>query len=78
MKENAQALADEEDKMVRLQLIVDGTAHLLMHGRFNREEVSEIIQQTRAKVLDLFPDKGNVYDLIYLPRFLRLFRDWGC
>ncbi len=77
MEENARALADEESKMLRLRLIVDGAAHLLMHGHFASEEVPEIIQQTRAKVLELFPDKGDLFDLIFLPRFMRLFRDWG-
>ncbi len=77
MEENAQALADEESKMLRLRLIVDRTAHLLMHGHLASEEVPKIIQQTRSKVLELFPDKGDQFDLIYLPRFMRLFRDWG-
>jgi hypothetical protein len=77
MEQDGQALADEESKMLRLRLIVDRTAHLLMHGHLASEQASEIIQQTRSKVLELFPDKGDLFDLIYFPRFMRLFRDWG-
>ena len=77
MDQTTQALQDEEEKINQLRLIVDRTAHLLMHGRYSAEEVPEVIQQARSKVLELFPDKGDLFDLIYLPRFMRLFRDWG-
>jgi hypothetical protein len=76
MEENPH-FVDEEDRMLQLRLIVDRTAHLLMHGQLDSEEVPKVIQQTRSKVLDLFPDKGDLFDLIYLPRFMRLYRDWG-
>ena len=77
IEERAQAFADEEGKMLRLRLIVDGAAHLLMHGRCSIQEVPEVIRQARMKVLELFPDKGELFDLIYAPRLMRLFRDWG-
>lgn len=77
MDQTTQALQDEEEKINQLRLIVDRTAHLLMHGYYSAKEVPEVIQQARSKVLELFPDKGDLFDLIYLPRFMRLFRDWG-
>ena len=77
MESNKQALRDEEQKIQKLRLIVDHTAHCLIHGCYSMEEVEGIILQTRSKVLELFPDKGELFDLIYPPRFRRLFREWG-
>jgi len=49
----------------------------LMHGRYSEAEVAELIEQTRGKVLELFPDKGELFDLVYPSRFMRLYRDWS-
>ncbi len=77
MDQDTQALRDEKEKMQRLRLIVDGTAHCLIHGDYSLEEVEGLILQTRSRVLELFPDKGELFDLIYPSRFRRLFRDWS-
>ena len=34
------------------------------------EEASELVAATRQFALDLFPDKGHTFDLLYRPRLL--------
>ncbi len=63
--------------MLRVRCIVDGAAHRIMHGNCTREQVSEIVEQARVRVLELFPHQGHVFDLIYRPRLTRLYEDWG-
>jgi hypothetical protein len=36
------------------------------------EEASELIAATRRFALNLFPDKGHTFDLIYRPRLQRI------
>lgn len=66
------ALADEERRMRRLRLLVDVTATVLRHRPISRSEASQAVEALRARVLALFPDKGDVFELIYRPRFQRL------
>ncbi len=36
------------------------------------EQASEMVAATRQFALDLFPDKGQTFDLIYRPRLQRI------
>ena len=65
-------LRDEERRMRRLRIIVDFAAFKLQVLPLSPAEAEALIQETRARVLSLFPDKGETFDLIYLPRFRRL------
>ena len=64
-------LIKEEKNMRRLRLIVNITeaVHLTL------EESFSLIENTKKTVLNLFPDKESVYDLIYTPRFLRIINE---
>lgn len=75
--QDIQALKAEEARIQRLRLIVDRTACSILHGRCSVQQVEDLIGQARDEVLELFPDKGELFDLIYRPRFTRLFQDWG-
>jgi|MudIll2142460700_1097286.scaffolds.fasta_scaffold347865_2 hypothetical protein len=73
--EKRAALADEERRMRRLKLLVDLTTVLLRHHPLSRAEAYQAVAELRARVVNLFPDKGEVFDLIYWPRFRRLIED---
>jgi len=76
--ERQQALREEEKKMRYLRFIVDLTRQILMEGKLTRDEAVMLISSTRRCVLKLFPDKGEVYDLIYAPRFEKILLErWG-
>lgn len=66
------ALADEGRRMHRLRLLVDLTTVVLREHPVSRDEALAVIEHLRTHVVALFPDKGDVFDLIYRPRFLRL------
>lgn len=77
-----QAIIEEEIRMTRLRARVDLTAYRLRHTNLSREEALALIERTREEVLELFPDKGHVFDLVLRPRFLRILEEramaeWG-
>jgi hypothetical protein len=67
----------EDVKMTLLRDIVDGAAKKLRRGRLTPEQTELLLEDIRNKALALFPDKGNVYDLIYDPRFRRIMDETG-
>lgn len=68
-------LADEEKRMRRLRLLVDLNQAVLMQANLTLREAFEIMRSTKNAALALFPDKGDVFDLIYAPRFKRIIRE---
>lgn len=68
-------IREEEEKMKLLKTIVDLTVAILVQGQISRTEALDLIQATKRKVLSIFPDKEETYNLIYQPRFERLLRE---
>jgi len=66
------ALREEQKKMRYLRFIVDLTRQILLESQLTRDEAVMLISSTRRCVLKLFPDRGEVYDLIYAPRFEKI------
>ncbi len=69
-------IREENQRMRILRVIVDLTTVILMQGNVSRQEALDLIQATKQKILQLFPDKQATYDLIYKPRFERLLRQF--
>ena len=67
-------IREENRRMRILRIIVDLTTVILMQGDITRQEALDLIQSTKKKILQLFPDKEATYNLIYKPRFERLLR----
>jgi len=70
MKE--ELIKEEEKNMRRLRLIVDLTQAVLMQSDLTLRDALDLMGNTRKAVLNLFPGKEFVYDLIYTPRFKRI------
>lgn len=68
----ATALADEGRRLRQLRMVVDLTTNVLMQGRLPRHEAEDLVTAARRRILELFPDKQDTYDLILAPRFARL------
>jgi hypothetical protein len=68
-------LVEEEKRMRRLRWIVDLNQAVLMQTDLTLREAFDIIQDTKRAALALFPDKGDVFDLVYTPRFKRIIRE---
>jgi len=67
------ALQDEEKRIRILRFVVDlNLAVLMQQADLTLREAFEIMKNTKQAALNLFPDKGQVYELIYAPRFRRI------
>ena len=72
MKHDSEAVAAEELKLRRLRFAMDLTAALLWQAELSLEEARDVVAHAKAKALELFPDKGETFDLIYGSRFRRI------
>ncbi len=72
MDAREEAVVEEQGRLRRLRVLVDFTAHVLAQARLTRAEGEALVAATRRRVLELFPDKGETFDLILAPRFSRL------
>jgi hypothetical protein len=66
------ALAEEERRADALRRTVDVACALLRQARLPRDDAEEIVAFTRSRVLELFPGKEDVFDLVLAPRFARI------
>ena len=67
------AAVDEERRRVReLRASVDLTCAVLRQSPLSREEADELVVAMRRKAVELFPEKGEVFDLVLAPRFRRI------
>ena len=58
--------------MRELRTSVDLACAVLRQGRVSRAEADELAAAVRHKALELFPDKGHVFDLVLAPRLQRI------
>ena len=65
-------ILEENRKVRRLQIVVDLVLNVVAQTDIPVEEAWELVAQTRRFALNLFPDKAQVYDIIYQPKFKRL------
>ncbi len=72
MKPDKEALQAEETGLKKLRRIMDFTAALLWQADLTLDEAQKLVADARERALELFPDKGETFDLIYGPRFRRI------
>jgi hypothetical protein len=75
-------IREEHIRMMRLRVRVDLTTYRLGHTTMTRQAALELIDRTRQDILDLFPGKEDVFELVLRPRFLRILNEramaeWG-
>lgn len=61
--------------MRKLRLLVDLATLVLRDRPLSRGDAEAVVEHVRERVLRLFPDKGDTFDLIYRPRFRRLIEE---
>ena len=67
---------DEESRRIRrLRIVVNMALSIIAQGQIPIEEAHDLVAATRRVALQLFPGKGEVYDLIYRPKFQQLIRE---
>jgi hypothetical protein len=65
-------LREEERKLRHLRCMTDATAFVIAQGEVTVLEACSLMRLARRYALKLFPDKAEVFDLIYRPRFARI------
>jgi hypothetical protein len=67
---------DEESRRVRrLRIVVNLSLSIIAQGNLPYEEAQEIAAAARRLAEALFPGKGEVYDLLYRPKFRQLINE---
>jgi hypothetical protein len=71
-------LVREENRRIRIVRIAsDLLVHALITRPVTLAEAEKLISGVRNLALKFFPGKEHVFDLIYMPRFRRAFREAG-
>jgi len=71
-------LLEEDARLRRARLLVESACYRLRRQVATPREAVDVIVDTKSRILELFPDKAAQFDLIYLPRLLRIVRArWG-
>ncbi len=66
-------LMEEEKRMRRLRFVIDLTQAVLMQqSDLTLREAVSIMRDAKKAALALFPDKEEVYELVYAPRLRRI------
>jgi D-cysteine desulfhydrase len=65
-------IALEDEMMAKARAIVDSAILKIMNVPMSRDEALELVGQVRVRVVELFPGRERVFDLVLLPRFERL------
>jgi hypothetical protein len=72
MSPDDEAVRAEELRLKRLRYLMDFTAALLWQADLTLAQAQKLVADAREKALELFPDKGETFDLIYGSRFRRI------
>ncbi|HXG50409.1 MAG TPA: hypothetical protein VNN77_03265 [candidate division Zixibacteria bacterium] len=72
MSADREAILAEERKLRRLARAMDLAAVLLRSVDLTLEEAQDVVAHAKKTALQLFPDKEEVFDLIYGSRFRRI------
>jgi hypothetical protein len=65
-------LADEARRAQKVRQVVDIATNLIMQASMTRQEAEGLVAAVRQRILVLFPDGEQTYEIIYAPRFRRL------
>jgi hypothetical protein len=66
------AEAEERRRVRQLRTSVDLACAVLRQGDLTRAEAYGLVAAVRRRALELFPDKGHVFDLVLAPRLQRI------
>jgi hypothetical protein len=70
-------LADEARRAQKVRQVVDIATNLIMQSSMTRRDAESLVAAVRERILALFPDGEETYELIYAPRFRRLLDEFA-
>ena len=65
-------LADEAERARKVRHVVDIATNLIMQSHMSRRDAEHLVSIVRERILTLFPDGEQTYEVVYAPRFKRL------
>jgi hypothetical protein len=65
-------IEDELRRARRVRQIVDFTCAMIAQGQLARRDAERLVDAARQRILDLFPDGEQTYEIVCAPRFRRL------
>lgn len=68
-------LKEESRKIRFLRFLVDFSILSIQQSDLTREEALGIVEEAKRAAINLFPEKGETFELIYRPRFLRVIQE---
>jgi hypothetical protein len=71
-----EAIAEERRRVRELRATVDLVCNVIAQSRLSRHEAEDLVGAVRRRALELFPNKGDTFDLILAPRFARLVEEF--
>jgi hypothetical protein len=66
----------ENTALRKFQLAADEICHQIRLNKTTKDEIDRQISDLRASAVRMFPNKMDLFDLIYMRRFERLWREW--
>jgi shikimate 5-dehydrogenase len=66
----------EEKKIVEIKRLADRIAFLIVSTDYPEIDIMIEKEKLREKIMEAFPDKAYLYEMIYEPRFQRLFEQF--
>jgi len=65
-------IADESRRVRKVRQLVDIATAVILQSNMTVCDAEALVASIRKKILALFPDGGDTYELLYAPRFRRL------
>lgn len=70
-----QEIDDESRRIRRLRVAVELALSVIAAGDLTYQDAQDLASGLRRVAEQLFPDKGNVFDLVYAPRIRRMINE---
>jgi len=70
-------LDDEAARVRKVRHLVDLATSLIMQAGMTRREAEQLVADVRERILTLFPDGAETYELVYSRRFRRLIDEFA-
>lgn len=75
MTSDDRELREENRKIRFLRYLVDFTILSIQQNDLTLEEALKMVEEVKKAALGLFPEKEEVFELIYRPRFHRVIKE---
>jgi hypothetical protein len=70
-------LADEAARARKVRHLVDLATSLIIQSGMSRGDAEQLVATVRERILELFPDGADTYELLYARRFRRLIAEFA-